>query len=185
MKPSTLLTTTVLMLVASLSGCGQAPRDRAMTEALHYSDPSDQQRLESALHNANIPFEVRRGIDGRDEIWYESRLKEEVARIQGEVFGVSPPMGRSISLGAERNRAFVEELKKRDALFGSTKYQDLEFITWPAESDEAADAALEAISVSSEHIRALKEMRASADAEQRDRTSHSSPSRKEPAPAER
>jgi hypothetical protein len=187
MKQTTRVTAVIVMVLALQAGCSEGPAVSAVTEALHYSDPSEQLRLQEALQNANIPFEIRRGVEGREEIWYESRFKTEVARIQGEVFGVPPPMGRSISLGAEAegNAAFIEELRKRNASFSTAKYQDLEFVVWPPESDELADAALEAISVSPEQLRVMKEMRQAADAEQRDRTTRSSRAREERVPAER
>ena len=187
MKRTAHVTAGILTVFALLAGCNEGPPDSMMTEALHYTDPSAQLRLQKALQSASIPFETRRGDEGREEIWYESRFKTEVARIQGEVFGVPPPMGRSISLGAEAedNAAFIEELKKRNASFSIAKYQELEFVVWPPESDELADAALVAISVSPEELHAMKEMRAASDAEQRDRTTRSSGAREERAPAER
>jgi predicted small lipoprotein YifL len=174
-----------LVLVASLAGCGEPPLDSAAAEKLHYTDPAEQQRLKRALQSANLPFETHKDSEGREEIWYESRFRDQVTQIRDELFGVPPPMGRSISLGGERNAAFVEELKKRNASYWSVTYRDLEFIAWPPGSDEAADVSLEVIGANPYSVIERKKMREAADAEARDRTSRSSRSRVERAAAER
>lgn len=185
MKQIMKLATGALLLVASLTGCGEPPLDSAAAEKLHYADPAEQQRLKSALQRANIPFEIHNGTEGREEIWYESRFSNQVAQIRDDVFGVPPPMGRSVSLGDERNATLVEELKKRNASHWSVTYRNLEFIAWPPESDEAADASLEAIGANPHSLIERKKMREAADAEARDRTNRSSRSRVERSPAER
>lgn len=73
MKQLMKMTAGALLLVASLTGCGEPPLDSAAAEKLHYTDPAEQQ-LERALQRANIPFEVHNGSEGREEVWYgESR----------------------------------------------------------------------------------------------------------------
>jgi hypothetical protein len=174
-----------LLLIASLTGCGEPALDSASVEKLHYTDPVEQQRLKSALQRANIPFEVHNDSEGREEVWYESRLSNQVGQIRDDVFGIPPPMGRSVSLGDERNATLVEELKKRNASYWSVTYRDLEFIAWTPESDEAADASLEAIGANPHSLIERKKMREAADAEAKDQTSRSSRSRVQRAPAER
>ena len=185
MKQRVKLTAGVLLLVASVAGCGKPKLDSATAEKLHYTDPAEQQQLRSALQSAGIPFEIHRGTGGREEIWYEIRFKDQVTQIRDDVFGVPPPMGRSISLGEERNATFADELKKRNASYWSVTYRDLEFIAWPLESDEAADASLAAIGANSQGFAEMKKMREVADTAARDRTNRSSRPREERAPAER
>jgi hypothetical protein len=120
-----------LVFVAWLTSCSEAPTGGDSGQTLHYTDPSEQQRLKTALERARIPFEVRSGAGGREEIRYESRLEEQVTRVRNEVFGVPPPMGRSISLGRE-NAILVEALKQRNASFWIAKYHEDEYVAWSA-----------------------------------------------------
>jgi hypothetical protein len=133
LDPTMQRTVIVLLFLASLTSCGEPPLDTVTAEKLYYADPAEQQRLKSALKSAGVPFEVRSGIGNREEVWYESRFKGQVTQIRGEVFGVPPPKGRNISLGAEGNAALVEELKKRNASHWIATYRGQDFIAWPGE----------------------------------------------------
>jgi hypothetical protein len=103
----------------------------------------------------------------------EIRPKDETTQTPDTTVTTPPPMGRSIALGAERNAVLVQELKKRNASYWSISYHDHEFIAWPPESDEVADAVLQAIDVNPQGVLEMKKMREAADAEARDRTSPS------------
>jgi len=174
-----------LAFAALLTGCGDVTSSSDSRLTIHYANPSDQKRLKEALRRAKIPFEVNNGAGGREELSYESRFQEQVTGVRNETFGVAPPMGRSIALGAEHNALLTEELRKKNAPFWTVTYHEYEYIAWPPESDEAADAALQLISVNPDSFAAMKKMREAADAEMRDRTSRSNRSREERAPAER
>ena len=174
-----------LMIAALSTGCGEAPSNSNSWLTIQYADESEQQRLGEALHRDNIPFRIEKGAGGREEISYESRFEEQVTRVRNEIFGVAPPMGRNIALETQRNARLVEELRKRNAPFWTVTYQGREYIAWPPESDEAADAALHLLSVNPDGFSEMKKMREAADADMRDRTNRSSRSREEHAPAER
>jgi hypothetical protein len=175
----------VIVTALFFAGCGRASLNATNAEKVYYTDADEQLRLKQAMQNAGIPFELRSGTGGREEIWYESRFSEQVRMIRDDLFGVPPPMGRSIALGPERTSLFVQELEKRNATFRRAQYHGDEYIAWGPESDEAADAALQAISVNADGFVEMKRIRQAADAEETDRTNRSSRSREERAPAER
>jgi hypothetical protein len=88
----------VLMLTTTLASCSEGPREESQT--LYYADQSEQQQLKRALERAGIPFEVRSGAGGREEILYASRLEEKVARVRGELFGVPSAHGQKYFSGS-------------------------------------------------------------------------------------
>jgi len=168
-----------------LLGCGSDALDPADAGKIRLYDPQEQEQMKAALSNAGIQFEVHRDTGGAEEIWYQSRLQAQVLRIRDEVFGVPPPIGRNIALGSQRTADFSEEMRKRGAAFRTSAYHGNQYVAWEAQNDEAADAALEAVRVSTEMLTEMRRQRKLADAEQTNRTDRSSRSREERAPAQR
>jgi hypothetical protein len=172
-------------LTTALLGCGSDALDPAHAGKMRLYAAHEQEQMKAALSNAQVPFEVHEDAGGKEEIWYDSRLQEQVLGVRDELFGISPPIGRNISLGSERAAVFAEEMRRRGAAFRTGTYHGSQYVAWEPDSDEAADAALEAACASSEMLTEMRRTRKLADAEQSDRTSRSSRSREERAPAER
>jgi hypothetical protein len=141
--------------------------------------------MKAALKKARIHFGVRTGEGGEEEIFYDSEIQDEVIRVRNELFGVPPPIGRNIALGRDGTAVFAQEMRKLGAAFWTGTYHGSQYVAWKPESDETADAALEAACVGSEMLSEMRRQRELADAEQADRTNRSSRSREERAPAER
>jgi hypothetical protein len=175
----------VALAAATLLGCGQDPPDLAHAGRVQFTDPTEQEQMKAALTKAGIHFEVHTSEGGQEQIVYESQLQDEVIRVRNELFGVPPAIGRNIVLSAESTALFAEEMGKRGAAFRTGTYHGSQYVAWAPESDEAADAALEAARVGSEMLTEMRRQRMLADAEQANRTDRSSRSRQERAPAER
>ena len=156
----------MLICSALLPACGRESLDDGSAEALHYTAAEEQQRLKEALSKAGTPYEIRHEEGDREEIWYDRRFKADVDKVRGELFGVPPPMGRSVSLDPTRMAALEKEFHSRNIKFHRHTFKGDEFISWEPIDDGAADAALQTMGLRPEFLVEMQKMRRYSDSQE-------------------
>jgi hypothetical protein len=104
--------------------------------SIRYEDPREHQMFREALERAQVPVTVERR-DGKDYFTWPREHDAAVTQIASNLFGDTPPRGRSISMQPkEELEEFKNWLRANDIRFTTQISHGREFVVW-----EAADTA--------------------------------------------
>ena len=172
-----------LLTLLLVNACGHDSLDEVKVAKLHYTNPLEQQRLKDALSKAGIHYEIHNESGTKEEIWYENKFRAEVMKIKTQLFGIAPPMGRSISLDASNMASLEKALQSQNVPFRKVTFHGTKFIAWDSKNDVAVDNLLQSSNPKyPEYLTEMRKMRRYSDMNNGNLTHHSSGTGLQPAP---